>query len=889
MRRRRAAALVVATMAVVAVPTAPAGATPPAPDPDHPAEGDHTLADLPVDVRPIDVQPGELRRVDRGREWADPPEFGPTQTAAVTLTNADTWHAAGIDGTGVKIGVIDFFDVTLYWDTAEHGPAPVAGTTAKCFDEGGDCTATFFDGIEGGGESHGVAVVEVIRDMAPGAQIYIGQAVTAADYRLLIDWFAARGVRVISRSLGSRYDGPGDGRGALDDVAAHAAGRGMVWINSAGNNAINRYYRHPVRLVGDHVAFGPSGNTTRLRFNGCVALGGVRWANDWDVPPAERTDYDVFLYRSKSDEPGSGVVVESSTFNQKAGEPPLEHLFGRHCPDDQGVLYLEIERVAGAPTGDVLEILDYGDGMAQFTQAAYAASTSIVDSKVPAVVAVGAIDPPSSGAIGNYSSQGPTNDGRVAPAVVAPAGFPSATLGETFAGTSASAAVVGGGAALLLDAGLAQPGNSLGQLIRNTTIDRGARGPDHIYGHGEFRLPGPPTPNGAAAPPSAFVPSDAPVRILDTRPATRIGPAGGRFWAGEIRKLPIVGLAGIPPDDVTAVALNVAVVDAEGPGWLQVLPTGEATVGAYSNVNTDGPHQTRANFVVVPVAADGTISLHTTTVTDVIVDLLGWFSTDPPEGAGGRFVPLPNAQRALDTRLEAAGPLAAGTSRRVSWPVGVDHSDIAALVVTVTGAGATSEGWLQAYPADRPSVMATTSTVNMTAGGIVANTAIVPVGGTGVAITGNFAGGGMSHVVVDIVGYITTADAPAVTGGLFVPLRPNRAFDSRRGVGDLTDRQVVTIDAEDAPGVSIPDAATGVVWNLTSVLAHRAGWTRGWAPSAAEPPTSSSNWSQPGETRAAAAVTAVSAGKMHVRMDDGEADLPGPVAGLVVDVFGYFT
>ena len=119
------------------------------------------------------------------------------------------------------------------------------------------------------------------------------------------------------------------------------------------------------------------------------------------------------------------------------------------------------------------------------------------------------------------------------------------------------------------------------------------------------------------------------------------------------------------------------------------------------------------------------------------------------------------------------------------------------------------------------------------------------------------------------------ADAPAVTGGLFVPLRPNRAFDSRRGVGDLTDRQVVTIDAEDAPGVSIPDAATGVVWNLTSVLAHRAGWTRGWAPSAAEPPTSSSNWSQPGETRAAAAVTAVSAGKMHVRMDDGEADLPG--------------
>src|SRR5690606_37364829 len=153
---------------------------------------------------------------------------------------------------------------------------------------------------------------------------------------------------------------------------------------------------------------------------------------------------------------------------------------------------------------------DYGDGMAQFTQAAYAASTSIVDSTAPAVVAVGAVDPPASGAIGDYSSRGPTNDGRVAPAGVAPARFPNATLLTTFSGTSAAAAVVSGGAALLLDAGLAEPGNSLGQLIRNMTIERGARGPDNVYGYGEFRLPAPPTPNGAAAPPSSFVPNEAP-------------------------------------------------------------------------------------------------------------------------------------------------------------------------------------------------------------------------------------------------------------------------------------------------------------------------------------------------------------------------------------------
>ncbi|MFP5487210.1 MAG: hypothetical protein ACLGHQ_02740, partial [Acidimicrobiia bacterium] len=155
----------------------------------------------------------EVRRpvhVDVRPERAVLPEFGPSTTEAVAITGADAWHSAGLDGTGVRIGVIDFFD-TQYWDEAEHGPLPQAGVDARCFEEGRDCTGDFFDGRDLGGEEHGVAVVEILRDMAPGAQIYIGQAATIADYELLVDWFVEQGVDVISRSLGSRYDGPGDG------------------------------------------------------------------------------------------------------------------------------------------------------------------------------------------------------------------------------------------------------------------------------------------------------------------------------------------------------------------------------------------------------------------------------------------------------------------------------------------------------------------------------------------------------------------------------------------------------------------------------------------------------------------------------------------------------
>lgn len=878
MAGRRPALLVAAALAVGTLThSAPAAAAPIAEEVETAGDGG-VLDTLPLDVRPIDV----------AVEAADVPEFGPTESAAVELTNAGAWHDAGYDGTGVKVGVIDFFDIPMYWKPAEHGPVPISGTTARCFDRGADCTNDFFDERDLGGESHGVAVVEIIRDMAPGAQIFIGQAVTATDYYTLVDWFAANGVQVISRSLGSRYDGPGDGRGELDDVAAHAAAKGIVWINSGGNNAIGRYYRHQVRLLSDRVAFGPSGNETMLQFNGCVALGGVRWANDWDTPATQRTDYDIHLWEWELGSSSPLVHRGSSTLDQRAGAPPLEHIVGNRCPAPGHALLLEVVWNGGDTTGDILEILDYGGGMAAHTQAAYSASTSIVDSKLAAVVAVGAVDPPGSGQVAGYSSQGPTNDGRIAPAVVAPAGFANTVLG-TFAGTSASAPVVSGGAALLLDAGSAQPGESLGQVIRNTTIDRGPAGPDSAYGYGEFHLPAPPVPAGER-PPSTFVPRATPVRILDTRPEMPIGPALGRMWAGEIRRLPILGQADVPNADVTAVALNVATVAADGPGWVQVLPTGEATVGAHSNINTDGPGQTRANFVVVPVAADGSISIHATTGSHVIVDLLGWFTTAAAEGAAGRFVRLPTAERALDTRHDApVGPLTSGSSRPVRWPTAVDSGHIAALVVTVTGAGASADGWLQAYPADQPGVIGTTSTVNLQAGGIVANTAIVPVGTAGVAVTGHFAGGGSSHVVVDIVGYITSVAAPPTSGGLFVPMQPGRAFDSRLRYGDLADGEVVTISASNAPGATVPSSASGVVWNVTSVLANRAGWTRGWAAGFAEPVTSSSNWSRPGETRAAAAITGVAGTAAHFRMDDGDANVPIRVAGLVVDVMGYFT
>jgi hypothetical protein len=811
-------------------------------------------------------------------------EFGPTIGEHVALTAAEAWHAAGFDGTGVKIGVIDFFDISTYWDTDENGPAPIANVNARCIALGSDCSDGMFDGVDLGGEDHGVAVVELIKDMAPGAEIYLGTALTVDDYRALVDWFASKGVSVLNRSLGSRYDGPGDGRGAMTAVAAYATERGITWVNSGGNNAIGRYYRQPVRLVGDNVAFGPSGTDLFLKYNGCASPGGVRWANDWDVPPDQRSDYDVVLWDSPNGNPTAGLIRATSAANQMAGAPPIENFELAFCPSGppaERSLYLEIKWRGGDITGDVIEILDYASGFANYTQGAYSASTSIVDSNQPGVLAVSAIDPPGTGQIGPYSSRGPTNDGRVAPDVSATSGVSSSVLGSAFSGTSASAAVVSGGVALLLDAGLAADPASAGSLVRHLAVDRGQPGPDNTYGSGEFVLPAPPV--SIASTPSRFVALDVPRRLLDTRAVTQVGPPAlaGALQPGDVRDLPVLGQAGVPANEVTAVAVNITAVEFQGPAYVQALPTLAAALGGHSNVNIDTAGQTRANLAVVPVGAGGSISLHTMGSGHLVVDVLGYFIAAPDGATGGRLVPLPRPERVLDTRKST--PLTSFETRPVAWPADVDRSAVAAFVVTVTGVDAGQPSWIQAHPTDRLDVVGTTSTVNLAAGEAVANTAIVPVGAEGIALTGFF-GDATGHAVVDVIGYISSEISAPATGGRFVPLTPARAFDSRTSTGELVTEQVVEIDV-----AGVPDTASGVIWNVAAVAVHRPGFGRLWSADQPAPVTSSFNWAAAGEVRAAAAVTDAPGGRVKLSMHDATGRPGTPAGHVIADVFGYFT
>jgi hypothetical protein len=426
-------------------------------------------------------------------EVAAPQNGGSIVGEEVVKTNADDWHAAGYTGAGVKVGIVDYFDGTLWNNAAAAGELPTPAGTF-CQVNGAPCDIW----TVAAGAEHGQAVAEVVHEMAPDAQLYLATVNTVTDLQAAVDYFDAQGVAIISRSLTAEYDGPGNGTGPIATVMDNAVADGMVWFNSAGNNAGSATYPGSYWRGGwsdpdnDQILnFGPTDE--RMSFY-CRYMNGLRWS---DFGAANPTDYDVYIFDNATDTD----PIFSSINDQTAGAPPLE-LDASCNPGGSGVDYLLIHQWApgNGTDGDVLEFMTNGGGL-EYWQNPYSASGPASDTASPGALSLGAVDPPLGTAIGYYSSRGPTNDAlyggpaRIKPDVSAAAGVANYTYG-TFGGTSASTPAVAGAAALIIDASLAStPAQVKAYLLSSATVDRGAAGPDNDFGAGELVLPPPPGDN----------------------------------------------------------------------------------------------------------------------------------------------------------------------------------------------------------------------------------------------------------------------------------------------------------------------------------------------------------------------------------------------------------
>ena len=100
----------------------------------------------------------------------------------------------------------------------------------------------------------------------------------------------------------------------------------------------------------------------------------------------------------------------------------------------------------------------------------------------------------------------------------------------------------------------------------------------------------------------------------------KTGPIG----SGSVFNLPVLGRGGVPASGVGSVALNVTVTGPSSASFATVWPTGQPRPNA-SNLNF-AAGQTVPNMVIVPVGAEGQVSIFNETgTTDVLVDVLGWF------------------------------------------------------------------------------------------------------------------------------------------------------------------------------------------------------------------------------------------------------------------------
>jgi hypothetical protein len=118
-----------------------------------------------------------------------------------------------------------------------------------------------------------------------------------------------------------------------------------------------------------------------------------------------------------------------------------------------------------------------------------------------------------------------------------------------------------------------------------------------------------------------------PARLLDSRfgdpTIDGLFTGMGVRTSGSITEVVVVGRGGVPADAV-AVAVNVTVTEASGPGFVTVFPCG-SVVPTASSVNF-ATGQTVANGVIAKVGAGGKVCVYSNGYVQLVIDVSGWFT-----------------------------------------------------------------------------------------------------------------------------------------------------------------------------------------------------------------------------------------------------------------------
>ena len=375
-----------------------------------------------------------------------------------------------------------------------------------------------------------------------------------------------------------------------------------------------------------------------------------------------------------------------------------------------------------------------------------------------------------------------------------------------------------------------------------------------------------------------------PFRVFDTRPEESAPGPKGVVSGGDSINVQIAGVGSVPASGVTAVAVNLAVVALEAPSFVTAWPAGGTRSEQLSSLNIVSPGTARANLAIIPVGQNGQISIYTLRDAHLLGDVVGYFTDSGGSTREGRII-TQTPQRLFDTRPGPdAGPKgkipAGGTIEvAVAERAGVPLTGARAVVLNLTVTESAGPNFVTVWPGS--GATPTASSVNVNGSGeSVANMVVVPLSADGTVKIYSLT---ETHVLADVLGYVTDDEAALASAGLFVPVEPSRLFDTREGEPAAGPKGLIpangSITTEIAGVGPVPQSAGAAVLNM-AYIATEPGFITLWPTGARRPATSNVNASVGGDVRANGAI---------IRLGDGgdlDAYALSP-AHLVGDVFGF--
>ena len=437
--------------------------------------------------------------------FVDLPNYGVTNTGFVTtqgdaVIRADEVRAQGVTGNGVKVGVISD-GINGLTSSIASGDLPSAGITmpAAPLTGGGIAldsplpgAAVFSSTPVGRSDlttgSEGRALMEIIHDIAPDAQLFFAPGFTTTlGFQRAVRWLVAQGVKVIADDSNFFNVGPYDGTSVVSQEVSNAVTSGVSYFQSVGNYAQQHYRGLFTDTDGDafhefDVSLGlPRVDNAGETLNVTVQPGETIIINlQWNDPfGASINDFDLCV-NDPPDNPSSHVFCSLNL--QTGTQNPTEILVITRSPNapGPGTLGVSINKF-GTAAPRIFDLFIRGGVMNEFV-----VPQGSVPNKADAgggVLSVGAVNWQTPNAIEFFSSRGPTSDGRLKPELVAPDGV-STSVFSPFFGTSAAAPHAAGAAALVLSANPALTSTQVGSRLTSGAVPLGSPIPNNTFGFG---------------------------------------------------------------------------------------------------------------------------------------------------------------------------------------------------------------------------------------------------------------------------------------------------------------------------------------------------------------------------------------------------------------------